>query len=183
MLAPVRKPEDAFVASRLDYIDPQLSPARPDFRVAQMVGRSFRCGMLARREPTGVSWSYAWQELAGVAGPASADDLVTALGHFVESVDRAATRRIEVLPKGCPGLCRDECLAVSVIAAAQLGACPALKACVYALIHGGNIDTCIAAAGTFSTALQDAGQSLPPDVVCNALALMPGEPGQARYRA
>ncbi len=183
MPAPVHKPEDAIVASRLDRIDPQLIQARPDFRVAQMVGRSFRCGMLARREASGLSWSYAWQELAGIAGPTSADDLVTALGHFVECVDRAATRRIEVLPKGCPGLCRDECLAVSIIAAAQLGSCPALKACVYALIHGGNVEACIAAAGTFSTALQDAGQSLPPDVVCNALALMPGEPGQAHYHA
>jgi hypothetical protein len=183
MQALARKPEGAIVASRLDRIDPQIGPGRPDFRVAQMVGRSFRCGMLARREASGLSWSYAWQELAGVAGPASADDLVTALGHFVESVDRAAIRRIEVLPKGCPGLCRDECLAVSIVAAAQYGACPALKACVYALIQCGNVDGCIAAAGNFSTALQEAGQSLPPDVVCNALALMPGEPVQARHHA
>jgi hypothetical protein len=183
MLAPDREPEDAIVASRLDQIDPQVSPARPDYRVAQMVGRSFRCGMLARREASGLSWSYAWQELAGVAGATSADNLVTALGHFVETVDRTAMRRIEVLPKGCPGLCRDECLAVSVVAAAQLGACPALKACIYALIQGGNIDACISAAGTFSSALKAAGQSLPPDVVCNALALMPGDPGRARYHA
>lgn len=183
MPAPDREPEDAIVASRLDRIDPQVNPARPDFRVAQMVGRSFRCGMLARREASGLSWSYAWQEIADVAGPRSADGLVTALGHIVEAVDRAAMRRIEVLPKGCPGLCRDECLAVSIVAAAQLGACPALKACVYALIHCANVDACMSAAGTFSTALNEAGQSLPPDAVCNALALMPGDPGQAHYHA
>jgi hypothetical protein len=188
MPAPVRKPpaperKDTNVASRLHRIDPQLSPARPDFRVAQMVGRSFRCGMLARREASGLSWSFAWQEIASVAGPAQADHLVTALGHFVESVDRTAARRIEVLPKGCPGLCRDECLAVSIIAASQLGACPALKACVFALIDCNNIETCIATAGTFSTALYQAGQSLPPDVVCNALALLPPEPIGSRFNA
>ncbi len=171
------------MALRLDRIDPQTSPARPDFRVAQMVGRSFRCAMLARREASGVFWSYAWQEIADLAGPARADNLVTALGQFVESIDRTATRRIEVLPNGCPGLCRDECLAVSIIAAAQLGACPALKACVYALIDSGNVETCIATAGLYSAALRDAGQTLPRDAVCNALALLPQEIGRMRHHA
>jgi hypothetical protein len=155
-----------------------FAAGRPDFRVMQMVGRSFRCGILARREAAGLSWSYAWQEIAGVAGAASADSLVTVLGAFVESVDRAAARRIEVLPKGCPGLCRDECLAVSIVAASQLGACPALKACVFALIDCGNVDGCIRAAGQFSAALRDAGQTLPPDAVCNALALLPHQAGR-----
>lgn len=171
------------MASRFGRFDPQLNPRRPDFRVAQMVGRSFRCAMLARRETSGVSWSYAWQEIAGVAGAAQADDLIIALEKFVESVDRTTARRIDVLPKGCPGLCRDECLAVSIIAASQLGACPALKACVYALIDSGNVEACIKTAGSFSTALRHAGQTLPPDVVCNALAMMPEEPGRTPYNA
>lgn len=183
MPVPVRKPEDAIVASRLDRIDPQPSPARPDFRVAQMVGRSFRCGILARREASGLSWSYAWQEIAGLAGPSHADGLVTALGAFVESVDRTAARRIQVLPKGCPGLCRDEYLAVSIIAASQLSACPAMKACVYALIDCANVESCMHTAGSFSAALRDAGQSLPRDVVCNALALLPDNPERMQCNA
>ena len=135
-------------------------PGQPaDFRVAQMVGRSFRCGMLARREASGLSWSYAWQEIAGVAGAAQADGLIAALGTFVDTVDGTATRRIEVLPKGCPGLCRDECLAVSIVAASQLGACPALKACVFALIDRGDVDGCIRAAAVFSGALRAAGDN------------------------
>lgn len=148
-----------------------------------MVGRSFRCGMLARREKSALSWSYAWQEIAGVTGPGKADELVVALGAFVESVDAAAARRIEVLPKGCPGLCRDECLAVSIIAASQLGACPALRACVFALIDSANVEPCIRSAGAFGAALSEAGQSLPADVVCNALALMPAVAGRIRADA
>ncbi len=171
------------MASRLDRFDPLMKPRRPDFRVAQMVGRSFRCGMLARREASGLSWSYAWQEIAGVAGASQADDLVMALEKFVESVDRAAARHIEVLPKGCPGLCRDECLAVSVIAASQLGACPALKSCVYALIDCGNVETCIQTATSFSAALRHAGQTLPRDAICNALALMPAQSGRTHHNA
>jgi hypothetical protein len=151
---------------------PRLPP-RSSLRVAHMVGRSFRWGMLAQRERTDVSWSYAWQEISGVTGADHADRLVVALGAFVESVEAASARRIEVLPKGCPGLCRDECLAVSIIAASQLGACPALKACMFALIDCGNIEPCITSARAFGAALSDAGQKLPPDVVCNALALMP----------
>lgn len=154
-----------------------------NLRVAQMVGRSFRCGMLARLENPAIAWSYAWQEIAGVTGAGHADRIFVALGAFVDSVEAAAARRIEVLPKGCPGLCRDECLAVSIIAASQLGACPALKACVFALIDSGNVEPCIQSAGLFSAALSEAGQTLPPDVVCNALALMPGPSGRMRADA
>jgi hypothetical protein len=153
---------------------------RSDMRIAQMVGRSFRCGMLARRERDGLAWSFAWQELAGVAGDGHADGLVNALGIFVESIDRAAVRRIEVLPKGCPGLCRDECLAVSIVAASQLGVCPALKACVFALVDSVHVDPCIRSAAVFGEALRDAGQMLSHDVVCNALAMMPVSAGRTR---
>jgi hypothetical protein len=156
---------------------------RSQMRIAQMVGRSFRCGMHAQREQDGIGWSYAWQELAGVAGDGHADGLVNALGRFVESVDRAAHRRIEVLPKGCPGLCRDECLAVSIVAASQLGACPALKACVFALVESVHVDPCIRSAAVFADALRDAGQMLSHDVVCNALALMPPPGGRTRLDA
>jgi hypothetical protein len=156
----------------------QNAPPGSGLRVAQMVGRSFRCGMLARRENPTIAWSYAWQEIAGVAGTGHAEPIFVALGAFINSVESAAARRIEVLPKGCPGLCRDECLEVSIVAASQLSACPALKACVFALIDSGNVEPCIQSAGLFSTALSNAGQTLPPDVVCNALALMPGPAGR-----
>jgi hypothetical protein len=147
--------------------------SRNGARVAQMVGRSFRYGILARREMSAAGWSYAWQEMAGLAGPDEADRLLSVLGQFVDCVESSAARRIEVLPKACPGLCRDECLAVSVVAASQTGACPALKACVFALIESANVEPCIRSAGTFSNALRDAGHTLPPDFICNALALMP----------
>jgi hypothetical protein len=132
--------------------------------------------MPSRRGPA-IGWSYAWQEIAGVTGPSQADRLVSVLGPFVESVDASAVRRIEVLPKACPGLCRDECLAVSIVAATQLGACPALKACVFALIESANVEPCIRSARTFSDALRDTGHVLPSEFVCNALTLMPaGQP-------
>jgi hypothetical protein len=149
-------------------------------RVAQMVGRSFRCAIHARRELAASSWSYAWQEIANVAGADHADRLIVALGDFVESVDAVAARQIEVLPKACPGLCRDECLAVSAIAASQLGECPAMKACLFALVETAQLEETIRSAASLSCALRDAGQALPPDAVCNALALMPAVNRQNR---
>jgi hypothetical protein len=143
-----------------------------------MVGRSFRCGMIARKGDNAASWSFAWQEFAGLAGSQSADVLVGRLATFVEKVDSSAARPIEVLPAGCPGLCRDECLAVSIIAASQLGACPALKACAFALLQSWEVEPCVRSAAAFSEGLRQAGQILPADLVCNALALMPAESGR-----
>lgn len=151
---------------------------RSDLRIAQMVGRSFRCGMLARKGGNAASWSFAWQEFAGLTGSQSADLLVGRLATFVEKVDSSAARPIEVLPAGCPGLCRDECLAVSIIAASQLGACPALKACAFALLQSCEVEPCIRSAGAFSEGLRQAGQMLSADLVCNALALMPASSGR-----
>ena len=159
-----------------------LAP-RSDLRLAQMVGRSFRCGIHARREKSDIAWSFAWQELAGVLGPESADRLFKSLGGFVASVDATAARKIEVLPKGCPGLCRDECLAVSIVAASQLGACPALRACIFVLIENGEVEPCVRSAAEFSHALREAGYTLPSDVVCNALALMPDGAGRMHPNA
>jgi hypothetical protein len=156
---------------------------RSDLRVAQMVGRSFRCGIHARREESDIAWSFAWQEMAGVLGAQAADRLSKSLGGFVASVEAAAARKIEVLPKGCPGLCRDECLAVSIIAASQRGVCPALRACIFALIENGEIEPCVRSAAEFSHALSETGYTLPADVVCNALALMPDGAGRTHPNA
>jgi len=63
--------------------------------------------MHARRERSAVSWSM----LAGNRRRERADGadaLIGSLGIFVQSVDMAAARRIEVLPKGCSGLCRND---------------------------------------------------------------------------
>jgi hypothetical protein len=156
---------------------------RSDMRIAHMVGRSFRCGIHARRTGTAAAWSFAWQEIAGLAGSVSADDLVDRLASFVETVDATAVRPIVVLPAGCPGLCRDECLAVSIIAASQLGACPALKACAFALLESSEVEPCMRSADAFSRALRDAGQMLSTDLVCNAVALLPHAASRASLNA
>jgi hypothetical protein len=42
----------------------------------------------------------------------------------VRTIKNKARREIEVFPMGCKGFCRDECIAISMVAACQHDACP-----------------------------------------------------------
>ncbi len=148
------------------------------FRPEVALGRAFRCGLLAVRTGEIANWAFAWQELATASNAGAADRLVNDLGRFVKSVEASAQRRIGVLPAGCPGLCRDECLAVSIIAACQHGACPALRACAFALLASADVDGPLSAANCLAETMKCEGQFLSPDAVCNAAAFVPDPAGQ-----
>ena len=143
-----------------------------DHRIAHSLGRSFRCGYQAASSDNGIGLSFAWQELADAAGAEHADRLLSALIGFVASVGETARRPIVVLPRDCTGLCRDECLAVSIVTASQAGACPALRACAFALLESDNVSPCLVAATELGTRLAAAGRILPPQLICNAAALV-----------
>jgi hypothetical protein len=146
---------------------------RGTLRPETCVGRSFRCGMHALRSGDQANWARAWQELAQACRSTEADKLLVRLAVFVETVEAASSRRIDVLPTGCPGLCRDECLAVSILAASQHGACPALRACAFALLEVSHMDRPLQAATAFADELRCAGFVLSAQSVCNSAALMP----------
>lgn len=149
-------------------------PPHAHLRLAHRIGRSFRYGINAERTGDPRAWSFVWQEWAdATSSSAEADHLLTHLAAFVGDVGRTAARPIDVLPHGCPGLCRDECLAVSIVAASQLGACPALKACAFALLESSNLAPCLQSAAEFGGALRAAGHVLNADHVLNALAMAP----------
>jgi hypothetical protein len=70
----------------------------------------------------------------------------------------------------CRGFCRDECIAISVIAAAQHDRCPALRACAFALTDASEIGGMLDEATQFAQALKVAKQELAPQAVCNVAA-------------
>lgn len=142
-------------------------------RPERLVGVTFRRGLAALDRHDATQWQFAWQEFSDVAGPQEATTLLSSLSAWVCTLRRCAGRRLETFPAGCPGFCRDECLAISLIAASQQGACPALKACAFALIGSDHIDEPVAASTRFGDKLAAAGQRLSVDSVCNALAAMP----------
>lgn len=138
----------------------------------RLVGRCFRLGMATLATGDVLPMELAWQELADAAGADAADPLACDLSCFIEAVGASAARRIETLPAGCPGFCRDECLAISIIAASQHGACPALKACAFALLASSRVETVLTRAEHFARRLKGAGQRLACNSVCNAAALV-----------
>lgn len=156
----------------------ETMPPLHGLRTAQIVGRSFRHGIHAVQTGDSTAWAFAWQELAAAGAAGNLAQLSDGLAGFVHEVRHSAARPIEVLPRGCPGLCRDECLAVSLVAASQTGACPALKACAFALLECSNLEPCLKAAAQFGGALREAGHTLPPDMICNALAFLPAALGR-----
>ncbi len=102
----------------------------------RLVGYGFRYWMQGRRSGDLAPWEAAWSLYAGMFGPARARLAVGALADWVVAVERCSGRAIEVADVRCPEFCRDECLAISMIAACQHDTCPALRACTFALVEG-----------------------------------------------
>ena len=159
----------AFAEARLQNQPDGEVCARPE----RLVGIGFRRGLAALDTRDIANWQFAWQEFANVAGPDHATVLVAELSLWCRTVRKCAGRRIETYPAGCPGFCRDECLAISMIAASQQSVCPALRACAFALLGSSELDEPLKAAARFGRGLTAAGQVLSLTSVCDGLAAMP----------
>lgn len=148
------------------------------------VGYSFRCGILSAHTSEKRYKTFAWQTLAQLSCDLETIDiLLSQLTDFILNLDKNCSRKIEVLPQGCPGLCRDECLAVSMIAASQQKSCPALKACGYALLETCSLEPSLNAAEKFGATLQKAGIFLSPHIVHDGLTLTLLGPRQKFFHA
>jgi hypothetical protein len=107
-------------------------------------------------------WENCWQVYEASMGVDAAREAVGDLSCWVRSITTVAQRDIEVFPQRCRGFCRDECAAVSLIAAMQHGACPAFKICTAMLLATDDCDAVLDAANVFATTLREAGQVLSP---------------------
>lgn len=124
---------------------------------ARLVGLGFR-GWLAGLERADLTHlELVWSRFSGQMGPRRAQSALTALSDWVGAIRETTHRPIELKPLSCPRFCRDECVAVSLIAAAQHDTCPAMRACAFALIGHSNIDCVVSNAEVFAKSLSDAG--------------------------
>ena len=112
-------------------------------------------------------WEAGWSEYSSKLGAGRAKTTVTELACWVRIMRQFSTRKMDYFPLGCKGFCRDECVAISMIAACQHKECPALKACAFALIGPHGYDEVIDAADNFAAALQDSDIHLSKDTICN----------------
>ena len=140
---------------------PGTRPPGQSKRAERLVGVSFRHTYSGLNSGDKLAKAFAHHEICDAAGPAVAEHLLDGICRFADAVHRSAGRKIQTLPPGCPGFCRDECLAISIIAACQHGACPALRACAFALLESNVIDPTIEEATQFARDLTAAGQHCP----------------------
>ena len=153
---------------------PATAPITPE----QLVGIGFR-GWLAGYDYEDIScWEQVWNAYAATLGPAPAKTVITDLASWVRTVRQTTCRRIETYPFGCAGFCRDEWIAISMIAASQHNHCPALRACAFALVGTSDIDAMLDEAADFASKLSSVDQHLSQSMICNVAAIAADRGGQ-----
>jgi hypothetical protein len=161
---------DAFRKTRLAQ-EPEMVAAvmsAPE----RLVGVGFRCWLSGFQTSDIGCWELAWDEMSRAVGPRAAKPLMSDLASWVRAVQDAAERRIEVSPSGCRRFCRDECLAISMVAACQHSSCPAFRACAVALLGSNEIEEAIDCADGFARRLREANQMLSPGSVFMGAGLL-----------
>jgi hypothetical protein len=131
----------------------------------RLVGLGFRCWLAGFQTSDIGCWEMAWHEFSRAVGPRTARPLMTELATWVRAVQDTAERKIEVYPAQCRQFCRDECLAISMVAACQHSVCPAFRACAVALLGCNEIDEAMDGAEEFALRLREADQLLSPGTV------------------
>jgi hypothetical protein len=152
------------------FTAPALQMSGIDTRVLapgeRLVGRGFRCWLGGYRTGDFGIWQRCWEhfyrELGGNVSPA-----VMELANWVNAVHYCSLREIELLPESCPSFGRDECLAVTLVAASEHRSCPALQVCAYTLLGAENIEPALAAAHNFSRTLKRHGVSFEADLTAH----------------
>lgn len=120
----------------------------------RLTGFGFRCWLSGYQNGAIDCWEHAWNAYAGELGPRAARAAIRDLSCWVRAVRGHAQRGIEVRPAHCDQFCYDECLAVSMIAAAQHD-CPAVKACAFALLGSAHCEEVVASAARFADVLRE----------------------------
>jgi hypothetical protein len=171
--------------SRIDMF-PNGLPSRDDAMAVsamltapeRLVGVGFRCWLAGYQTSDISCWEHAWDAFARAVGPRAAKPLMTELACWVRAVQDSAERRIKIYPAQSRQFCRDECLAISMVAACQHSACPAFRACAEALLGCNEIDEAMEGAEEFALRLKEADQLLSPGTVFMGAGLVrPGVRG------
>jgi hypothetical protein len=136
----------------------------------RLVGLGFRYWLKGFRTGDISCWEKAWCAYSGALGATAARSAVTDLSCWVRAISRHAQRDLEVAAVDCERFCRDECIAIEMISACQHHACPAMRACAFALLGCSMIDEVVQGAESFAATMRGADQILPPSFAhCSSL--------------
>jgi hypothetical protein len=161
-------------SSKLPAAPTVRAPFVPALKTPEkLVGVGFRCWMAGYRTGNLDSWEYAWNLYAAELGPNAAKTAVGELGSWVRKINDCAGRSISTMPSDCPAFCRDECVAISMIAASQHKICPAMRACAFALIGCSQVESIMTETDRFALTLAVLDQRLSTNSICMAANLVP----------
>lgn len=138
----------------------------------RLVGLGFRYWVTGRKTGDIGAWERAWHLYSGELGVSGGKQAVGCLASWVGALSQSTCRRIEVCGRD-GAFCRDECVAISMIAACQHRTCPAMRACAFALVECPRIDPAIARAQAFADTLASLDHVLSRDAIVPAPAAMP----------
>jgi hypothetical protein len=128
-----------------------VSPCLPE--PERIVGLGFRYWTHGCKSGEILSWHRAWELYCGLFGVFAGSEAVTKLSRWVNALNQATAREIQVFSGSSRGFSLDECIAVAMIAACQHNTCPAMRACAFALIESSGIETVIDEARAFADTL------------------------------
>ena len=128
----------------------------------RLVGLGFRYWLTGFRTGDISCWERAWCAYSTALGSAAARSAVTDLSCWVRAISRHTQRQLETAAVDCDRFCRDECIAIEMISACQHNACPAMRACAFALLGCSMIDEVVEGAENFAATMRGINQVLPP---------------------
>ena len=87
----------------------------------RLVLTGFRCWMAGYEHGSIDCWEVAWNEYARELGSSAARQLFGDMQYWVRTIRDTTHRTITCFPYCCKCVCRDECMALSIISALQTG--------------------------------------------------------------
>ncbi|MEW5422208.1 hypothetical protein [Amorphus sp. 3PC139-8] len=158
-------------AAGLSYLDRQ--PER-------LVVEGYRHWMAGYESGSIEPWETAWSYYTAELGAADGRRAVSDLSAFVRTLRGCAGCPLRIFPSGARHLCREECLAVGLVAACQHGDLD-LEGCCISALAGCHRGIEIAdAAGRYASTLKEIGQTLMP-VPAQVLSDIVARSNQARF--
>ena len=115
----------------------------------ELVGLGFRFWMAGYQNNDFEFWKKTWDHFNQTIGTSAARTTVSELASWAQTVQSSAHRDIEVSLTEQEQFGRDERMAITMVAAGQHNACPALQACASALLGAAALDNVVEASTDF----------------------------------
>jgi hypothetical protein len=126
----------------------------------RLVGYGFRGWIGGLRDGDLDRLSLVFDDYQTTLGTRGAERVLDKLAAWVRVINRTAARPIDVRPMSCKRFCRDECMAVAIVAAAQYETCPAMRACAFTLLGTSEVNGMLGCAEALAGALKEEGVRL-----------------------